>query len=121
MRGLKYHIVRNNDVILIELSGRTKNNEALLAKRMLSHNLKEKGVRMILNLKRLEEFEPIDLIGALNTIRKQIGLLRGDLKLCSPSPELLKYLRENRLDRIFQIYETEQTAKDSHWRNYAKR
>jgi anti-anti-sigma regulatory factor len=88
---------------------------------MLSHNLKEKGVRVILSLKQLEEFEPIDLIGVLNTIRKEIGLLRGDLKLCSPSPALLKYLRENRLDRIFQIYETEQTAKNSRWRNHANR
>jgi hypothetical protein len=46
-RSLKYHIVEEADFLLIKVSGGTKKNEALLAKRMLSRYLKGKGIRVI--------------------------------------------------------------------------
>lgn len=120
-RSLKYHIVEEADFLLIKVSGGTKKNEALLAKRMLSHYLKQKGIRVILDLKELEMAEPITLLGVLNGIRTQVSLLRGGLKLCSLNPEILSYFRANRLDQIFEIYEDEGEAKGSEWRNYGKR
>ena len=42
-----------------------------------------------------------------NSIRKEIGFLKGDLRICSLNAELLNYFRQNRLDRIFHIYKNE--------------
>ena len=118
---MKYHIVEDGDLLLIRISGKARKNEALLAKRLLSHYLTEKGTRVIFDLKELEDFEPTTLLGVLNGIRKEMGFLRGGLKLCSLSSEMLNYFRENRLDQIFQISEDEETAKNSGWKDYGKR
>jgi anti-anti-sigma factor len=118
---MKYHIIENAGFFLIKISGNTKKNEALPAKKALSPYFKERGIRVIMDLKELEKFEPITLLGVLNGIRKEIDLLRGNLKLCSLKPEILNYFKENRLDQFFQIYEDEERAKKSEWSDYGKR
>ena len=118
---MKYHIVEEGGFFLIKISGETRKNEALSAKRVLSPYLKEKGIKVIMDLKELEKFEPTTILGVLNGIRKEINLLRGGLKLCSLKPEILNYFKENRLDHIFQIYENEERAKKSEWSDYGKR
>jgi anti-anti-sigma factor len=118
---MKYHIVEKGDLYLIKISGETRKNEAILAKRILFPYLKEKGIKVIMDLKELEKFEPITLLGVLNAIRKEVDLLRGGLKLCSLKPEIINYLKENRLDQTFQIYENKEIAKKSEWRDYGKR
>ena len=118
---MKYHIVEEGGFFLIKISGEPRKNEALPARRMLSPYLKEKGIRVIMDLKELEKFEPITILGVLNSIRKDIDLLRGCLKLCSLKTEILNYFRENRLDHVFHIYEDEERAKKSEWSDYGKR
>lgn len=118
LNGMKYIIVKQEGLIVIKVSGKTRNNEPLLARRILSRYLRERGIRVILDLKEIEGGEPIALVGLLNSIRKEIGLLRGDLKLCSLRPTLLTHFKENRLDRMFHIYKDEQTARKSTWRSY---
>ncbi|MBW2052973.1 MAG: hypothetical protein JRI85_12150 [Deltaproteobacteria bacterium] len=118
---MKYHIVEDAGFFLIKISGEPRKNEAIFAKRVLSTYLKGRGIRVIIDLKGLEKFEPITLLGVLNGVRKEIDLLGGNLKLCSLKPEMLNYFRENRLDQFFQIYEDEERAKKSEWRNYGKR
>jgi anti-anti-sigma factor len=118
---MKYHIIENDGFFVIKISGEPKKNEALPARRMLFPYLKEKGVRVIMDLKELKNVEPIILLGVLNSIRKETNLLGGGLKLCSLKPDILNYFRENRLDQFFQIYENEEKAKKSEWRNYDKR
>ncbi len=118
---MKYHIAEEGGFFLIKISGETRKNEAILAKRRLSPYFKEKGIKVIMDLKELEKFEPITLLGVLNGIRKEIDLLGGCLKLCALKPEILDYFKENRLDHIFQIYEDERMAKESKWSDYGKR
>ena len=118
---MKYHVVEDAAFFLIKISGETRKNEALPAKRALSPYLKERGIRVIMDLKELEKFEPITLLGVLNGIKKEIDLLGGGLKLCSLKQEILNYFKENRLDQIFQVYEDEERAKKGEWRNYGKR
>lgn len=50
---MKYHIVKDADFFLIKISGETIKNEPLPAKRILSPYLKEKGIRVIMDLKEL--------------------------------------------------------------------
>ena len=114
---MKYHIAEEGDFFIIEISGEPRKNEALPARKMLSPYLKEKHIRVIMDLKGLEKFEPITLLGVLNGVRKDVSFLRGDLKLCSLKPEILNYFRENRLDQVFHIYKDEEGAKRSEWKN----
>jgi anti-anti-sigma factor len=102
---MKYRIMEEDGFLLIEMFGNMRNNEALLAKRLFSPYLMRAGIRVIIDLKDLLTFEPVNLVGVLNGIRKKVDFLGGDLKLCSLRPELLSYFKENRLDRIFHLYE----------------
>lgn len=118
---MKYNIVEDGGIFLIKISGKSKENEAILVKRRLSPYLNEKGSRVIIDLGESKKCEPIVLLGVLNSIRKEIDLVRGGLKLCSLKPEIVNYFKENRLDHIFQIYEDEEMAKKTEWRNCGKR
>jgi anti-anti-sigma regulatory factor len=77
-------------------------------------------MKVIIDLKELETFELIPLIGILNGVRREVNLLRGELKLCSLKTEIVDYIKQNRLDHIFQIYEDKEIAKTSEWMNYGK-
>ena len=118
---MKYHIVKDNDFFILKISGQSKKNEALQVKSILSSYFNERGIRVIMDLKKLENFEPIALLGVLNGMRKEIDLLGGCLKLCSLKPDILNYFEENRMDQFFNICEDEDSAKKSEWRNYGKR
>jgi anti-anti-sigma factor len=117
---MKYRIVEENGFCLIKISGKTRKNEGVMAKRGLSPYLKEKGMKVIIDMKELEMFELITLIGILNGVRREVNLLRGELRLCSLKTEIVDYIRQNRLDHIFQIYENQEMAKKSEWMNYGK-
>ena len=118
---MKYHIAEDDDFFIIKISGQPKKNEALQVKSILSSYLKERGIRVIMDLKELEKFEPITLLGVLNGMRKEVDLLGGCLKLSSLNPEILNYFKENRMDQFFKICEDEEMAKKSEWGNYGKR
>ena len=118
---MKYHLTKDNDFFIVKISGQPKKNEALQVKSILSSYLKERGIRVIMDLKELEKFEPITLLGVLNGMRKEVDLLGGCLKLSSLNPEILDYFKENRMDQFFKIYEDEESAKKSEWRGYGKR
>ncbi|MDL1964783.1 MAG: hypothetical protein LWW98_10740 [Deltaproteobacteria bacterium] len=118
---MKYHIIKDDDFFIVKISGQPKKNEALQVKSILSSYIKERNVRVVMDLKELEEFEPITLLGVLNGMRKEIDLLGGCLKLCSLKSEILNYFEENRMDQFFNICEDEDGAKKSEWRNYGKR
>jgi len=118
---MKYHIVKDDNFFIVKISGQPKKNEALQVKSILSSYLKERGIRVIMDLKELEKFEPITLLEVLNGMRKEIDLLGGCLKLSSLNPEILNYFKENRMDQFFNIYKNEEGAKKSEWSDYGKR
>jgi anti-anti-sigma factor len=115
---MKYQVIDRKDTIIIRLSGDTRNNEALLVKRLLLPHLRKRGLMVIIDLKQLKRFEPANLVGILNGIRKEVDLLKGDLKLCSLQSEINVYFQENRLDRIFHIYKDEKSAIECRGRNH---
>ena len=102
---MKYKIIDNQDHLLIKISGDTRNNEALLAKKMLSPFLRNKRLTVIVDLKELVAFEPAVLVGVLNGIKKEVEFSKGNLKLCSVRAEIRFFFKENRLDRIFRVCE----------------
>ena len=108
---MKYQIVQEDEFLRIKVSGKTRKNEAVLSNALLKPYLHDKGVKVIIDLKELEKFEPMVLLGVLNSLKKEIDLLRGCLMVCSLKPAMEDCLRENRLEHIFYIFEDAEKAK----------
>ena len=110
---MKYQLTEEDAFLLIKVSGKTRKNEAVLSNALLKPYLHKKGVKVIVDLKDLEKFEPIILLGILNSLKKEIDLLRGYLMVCSLKPEMEHCLRENHLEHLFHVFEDAQKAKQS--------
>ncbi len=102
-RNVKYQIIDNKEHLVIKVSGDTRKNEALPAKKLLARHLRKNGMRVIVDMAELNQVEPITLVGILNAIRREVRLLNGDLKLRSVRPEILGYFQAHRLDRVFKF------------------
>jgi anti-anti-sigma factor len=108
---MKYEIVQEKGLVLIKISGHTRHNEALVAKRVLFPHLRKAGLRVIVDLKALRGFELVSLLGVLNGLRKKVDLMKGNMTLCSLEPDTLKYFEENRLDHVFRLFENQEEAR----------
>lgn len=104
---MKYQIIDKKGLLVINISGDTRKNEALPAKRLLSRHLRKNGMSVIVDMAELNRVEPVTLVGILNAIRKEVRLLNGDLKLRSVRPEILAYFQAHQLDRFFKFCEDE--------------
>ncbi len=49
-------------------------------------------------------------LGKLINLKKKVGAVKGDLKLCCIHPDLLEVFRITRLDQVFKIFPDEQGA-----------
>lgn len=112
---MKYSISQGKDHVVIKVSGPSRNNEALMAKRLLSPHLQAKGVRVTLDLAGLGPFDPASLLGVLSGIRREVNLQGGELRLCALNPGTRRYFAENRLDRIFRFVEEEGETSNQEW------
>lgn len=117
---MKYQISEEDEFLIIKVSGKTRKNEAVLSNALLNPYLPNKGVKVIFDLKELEKFDPMTLLGVLNSLKKKIDLLGGYLMVCSLKPELEHCLRENRLEQIFNIFEDAEKAKKNFRSDYGK-
>jgi anti-anti-sigma factor len=115
---MDYNIIDEKDFFHILISGEPKLNETLLAKKMLLPFFNKKNIRIIIDLKNFRDSNSVPVIGILNSIRKEVGLLEGDLRICSLNAELLEYFEQNRLDKIFYIYKDKNHAEKSVWRQH---
>jgi anti-anti-sigma regulatory factor len=102
-RRVNYEFIYEGEFLIIKLSGTAGVNERLLVKKYLTPYLIQSCQKVIVNLKGLDETGGVNIIGVLNTIKKEFQLLGGEVKLCSLKPELYHYFLGNRLDQIFDI------------------
>jgi anti-anti-sigma factor len=100
---VNYEFIYEGEFLIIKLSGTAGVNERLLVKKYLTPYLIQSCQKVIVNLKGLDETGGVNIIGVLNTIKKEFQLLGGEVKLCSLKPELYHYFQGNRLDQIFDI------------------
>lgn len=49
-------------------------------------------------------------LGKLINLKKKVGAVKGELKLCCIHPDLLEVFRITRLDQVFKIFPDEQGA-----------
>jgi len=116
---MQYNIIEEKSFLHITISGKPRKNEPVLAKKMLATFLKQKNIRIIIDLENLSEFNSVSIsvLGILNSVRKEVGFLDGDLKICSLKAKLLNYFQQNRLDKIFYIFKNKENAEKSVWRH----
>jgi anti-anti-sigma regulatory factor len=105
--------VYEEDFLIIKLSGSAEVNERLLAKESLTPVLQQLHQKVIIDLENLAENGGVYIVGVLNTIKKEVQLLDGEVKLCSLKPELTHYFQENRLDQFFNIGLSVESTKQS--------
>jgi anti-anti-sigma factor len=110
---MNYEFVYEGSFLIIKLSGSAEVNERLLAKKSLTSHLQKSHQKVIIDLKNLAGHGEVYIVGVLNTIKKEIQLLEGEVKLCSLKPELQRYFQKNRLDQIFDIGRSMESTKQS--------
>ena len=108
---MDYQFVYDDDFLVIKLSGSTEVNERLSVKEHLAPYLQASNQKVIVDLEGMNEPGGVYIVGVLNTIRKEFQLLDGEVKVCSLEPGLYRYFQENRLDQIFDIGQSVESAK----------
>ena len=71
----------------------------------------EGHTRLLLNFSNVQYLSSAAL-GKLINLKKKVGAVKGQLKLCCIHPDLLEVFRITRLDQVFEIYTEEQAALD---------
>jgi anti-anti-sigma factor len=110
---VNYEFIYEGEFLIIKLSGTVEVNERLLTRESLSPYLQQSHQKVIVDLEGVGEKEALYILGVLNAIKKEFQLIGGEIKLCSLSPNLYRYFKENRLDRIFDIGQSVKQAKRS--------
>jgi anti-anti-sigma regulatory factor len=110
---MQFEFTNCEDFLIIKLSGTTSPNERLLSKQSLVSQLQKPHLKVIVDLSELREHGGAYLMGMLNMIRKEIQILRGEMKLCALSWRLYRYFQENRLLDLFETKRTIEQAKRS--------
>jgi anti-anti-sigma regulatory factor len=109
---MDYEFVDDGDFLIIKLSGSTEVNERLFVKEHLAPYLKP-NQKILVDLEGLKETEGVYLFGILNTVKKEVQLMGGEVRFCSLKPELYRYFQENRLDQVFDMVLSVEQAKQN--------
>jgi len=110
---MNYEVEYQDDFLIIKLSGTVRSNERLLSKRSLLSSLQASYRKVIVDLGELRSGGAGYCVGVLNTIKKEVQLIGGKMKICSLSPTAAHYFQENRLNEMFEIEPSIEEAKRS--------
>lgn len=100
---MNYRITEVNGWVIVSLSGKAANNEPLKIKHLFKRWLAEKGVRVIVNLKAIEDFGVWEM-GLLTSFKKEMDQRAGTLRLCHLDLLLEGYFQNDRFAYQFDIY-----------------
>lgn len=98
-----YEVSAKDGWVVLRLSGRAENNEPLQAKRRLFPRLLRTQVRIVVDIGGLEELGVWEM-GLLNSLRKEVDLRGGTLRLCNLDPSLGGYFQGDRFAQTFPVY-----------------
>ena len=111
---MNYELVKEDEYLIIKITGSPFVNERLVSHKSLLQHLTADTRKVIVDLEGLEEGQPLfSLGGILNTLKKEVQLQGGGMKLCSLRPKIGRYFQERSLDRIFNIQYSIEEAKKS--------
>src|SRR3954464_956256 len=113
---MRYRITQTGGWVIVGVSGRAENNEPLKVKHLFNRWLTELGMRVIVNLKDIEEFGVWEM-GLLTSFKKEVDQRGGTLRLCHLDPGRKGYFHGDRFAEEFDLYwdkEAAMTAKANH-------
>ena len=100
---VNYRITEVGDWVIVTPSGQAANNEPLRVRHLFRRWLTRRGVRVIVNLKQLEQFG-IWEVGVLTSFKRQVDQRVGVLRVCNLDPALQGYFNHDRFSECFDIY-----------------
>jgi anti-anti-sigma regulatory factor len=110
---MKFKVNYQDNFLILKISGTVGLNERLLSKKSLLSSLQTSYQKVIVDLSDPKKGETVYCPGVLNSLKKEIQLMRAELKICSLKPEVSRYFRENRSDQIFDIKTSIEASKRS--------
>jgi len=106
---LKYRVSEVGGWFIIGPSGNAENNEPLRVRHLFRRWLSRNGVRVIVDLKELNQFGVWE-VGLLVSFKREVDQRGGILRLCRLNPNLTGYFRNDRFAGRFEIYENLESA-----------
>ena len=100
---VNYRITEVAGWVVVTPSGKAENNEPLRVRHLFRRWLTRQGIRVIVNLKELEQFG-IWEVGVLTSFKRQVDQRVGVLRLCNLDPSLQGYFNHDRFAECFDIY-----------------
>ena len=100
---MNYRITEVAGWFVVTPSGKAENNEPLRVRHLFRRWLTRQGIRVIVNLKQLEEFGVWE-VGLLISFKKAIDQRGGELRLCHLDSSLQGYFHQDRFSECFAIY-----------------
>ncbi|HWH77140.1 MAG TPA: STAS domain-containing protein, partial [Candidatus Binatus sp.] len=84
-------------------------NEPLRVRHLFRRSLTKSGIRVIVNLKQLEQFGVWE-VGVLTSFKREVDQRVGVLRLCNLNPELKGYFQHDRFAEQFDFYQDLEAA-----------
>jgi anti-anti-sigma regulatory factor len=104
-----YRITEVAGWFIVSLSGKAANNEPLQVKHLFKRWLTDRGMRVIVNLKEIEDFGVWEM-GVLTSFKKEMDQRAGTLRLCHLDPLLKGYFHNDRFAEQFEIFSDLESA-----------
>jgi anti-anti-sigma factor len=101
---VNYRITEAGGWVIVTPSGKAENNEPLRVRYLFRCWLMRQGVRVIVNLKQLEQFGVWE-VGVLTSFKREVDQRAGVLRLCHLNPELKGYFHDDRFAEQFEIFD----------------
>lgn len=109
LNEVRYRITEAGGWVIVSPSGKAENNEPLRVRYLFRRWLTQSGVRVIVNLKQLEQFGVWE-VGLLTSFKKEVDQRAGVLRLCQLNPELKGYFHNDRFAEQFDVFDDLESA-----------
>ena len=103
LKPVNYRITEVAGWVVVTPSGKAENNEPLRVRHLFRRWLTRQGIRVIVNLKQLEQFGVWEA-GVLISFKRQVDQRLGILRLCHLDPSLQGYFCHDRFPECFDVY-----------------
>jgi anti-anti-sigma factor len=104
LNSVRYRIAEVAGWVIVTPSGKAENNEPLRVRHLFRRWLTRQGIRVIVNLKQLEQFGVWE-VGVLTSFKREVDQRVGVLRLCHLNPQLKGYFHDDRFAEQFEIYD----------------
>lgn len=109
LRDVKYRISEAAGWVIVTPSGNGENNEPLRVRYLFRRWLTRQGVRVIVNLKQLQQFGVWE-VGVLTSFKREVDQRAGVLRLCHLNRELNGFFHDDRFTEQFDVYDDLEAA-----------